>query len=107
VAGKITPLDTVLSRLTKLDIYADEHFEYPGEWYQLWNSSEDAALYRSLLGRWPSIVTPFWNQFALVYCPNGYADSGDDAGVWLHYLGSPSGRIKSEFASGTHSISVW
>jgi hypothetical protein len=95
------PLSTVLKRLTQTVSVNVEDYDGTGEWF--WVSSDDLAddqLYYKLKVAWPRFAGVALNQLALIHC-----ETGDDSGVWLHYLGNADAR--REYAVGCHKIPSW
>ena len=100
MAEYTNPLSGVLRRINNVAAVDIEDLNDDGEWIRL--SSEqlpDRKLYDKLMNRWAGIAG-YIHKFALVYC-----HTGDEAGVWLHYLDTQ--QLRSEYQVGCFSVPTW
>jgi len=91
----------VLNRINEVTSVSVEDYDGAGEWLEL-ESDElwDQELYATLNANWYGIVGPYLNFFALVHC-----QTGDDPGVWLHYLADSD--VQAEYLVGCYQIASW
>jgi hypothetical protein len=90
------PLQGILQRLKSMEGVTAE----PGDdgWFFLTAPGMSALILFDKLRRdWSNIVGSELMKFALIY-----SKSGPNAGVWLHYLGTPA--IRGEYEHGIHEI---
>ena len=95
-----SPLSGVLDRIGNIALVSMEDLNDDGEWIQLWSDSlTDADLYRALVKKWGK-TAGYINKFALIYC-----HTGDDSGVWLHYLSTQ--ELRTEYRVGCFALPSW
>ena len=93
-------LNGVLDRINKIAAVDIEDYNDDGEWIRLEAEDlDDADLYRVIVRKWGR-TAGYINKFALVYC-----HTGDDSGVWLHFLSTPA--LRAEYRVGCFSVPTW
>ena len=94
------PLSTILARISKLAIVDYQDQDDTGEWIQLIPVDlTDDELYSLLKSNWSRIIG-YIHQFALLYCR-----TGEDSGVWLHYL--PTTALRGQYLRGCFELPEW
>lgn len=100
MSNYLNVLNGVLGRIERIVSVDKSDYNGDGEWIRLEAEHlDDSALYSAIAKKWGR-TAGYINKFALLYC-----HTGNDAGVWLHYLSTPA--LRAEYRVGCFSVPTW